>query len=154
MRRDRSTGHTGRNWRRRLGRGEFLHHAHLAVRHLRINVLEHLGHLLGGDAVQRTQAHLHAGVLARFVEPADEVLNLREVTRTRDDGDGVVQPIRLNDRLLLLITSGENRLDLGNHIVSLRLLQPDELHIAFTAIRTLVQRRQNLFHHAEMRPGA
>ena len=159
------SGGSGR-WRRilqlRSGRGRrggglvsfrrinLLHDPHPSAGHLRVNVLEHPRHLVGGHAVERAQAHLQTGVLALLVEARDEILNLWHVPASGDDGEGIVESVGLDDGLLLLLAAVEHRLDLARHVESLGLLQPHELHVALTALRRLVERRQNLLHRAEV----
>ena len=116
--------------------------------------MQHPRHLVGGHAVERAQAHLQTGVLALLVETRDEILNLWHVATPRDDGERIVERVRLDDRLLILVATGEHRLHLARYIVSLGLLQPHELHVALAALRCLVERRQNLVHHAEVRARA
>ena len=50
--------------------------------HLRINVLQHAGHLIRRHPIERTQAHLQAAVLRRLVETRNQTLNLSQITAT------------------------------------------------------------------------
>ena len=137
--------------RLRRPRRELVGHFDLGVGHLPVDPLEHHGHPLGLGLRQRNHPHPQVRALGLVVQAGDDLLDGLEVGLVGDRGHAVAEGVGLDDGLVGALAVGEHRVDLAGDVRRVAVGQPEVLGVARRAVGRLVELRQQVFQHGEVR---